>query len=156
MKVLFVCLGNICRSPLAEGIFAHLVQTSAAKFKITCDSAGTAGYHTGSLPDERSCLVAAKNGITLKHKARKLSSDDFKAFDLIVAMDKNNLMDIEKLRPEGNTTTVKLMRSYDEFPSDSPIPDPYYGDFSDFEKVYELLEHSCGNLLNQLSKTYDS
>lgn len=139
MKVLFVCLGNICRSPLAEGIFNHLLAELNLSHFNSCDSAGTASYHIGKLPDERSIKVAKQHGIALTHKARQFNINDFYDFDLIIAMDRNNFRDITLQMPANARATVKLMRDFDNKPENHDVPDPYYGDFKDFETVYNML-----------------
>ena len=101
-KLLFVCLGNICRSPSAENIMNHLIQEAGLSDKITCDSAGTSGYHIGAAPDERMSSAASKRGLTLKGKSRKLAPKDLQRFDLILAMDRENYQDILYLDREGN------------------------------------------------------
>jgi protein-tyrosine phosphatase len=159
MKVLFVCLGNICRSPLAEGIFNHLLQEQNLQQKVSCDSAGTASYHIGELPDERAIKIAKQNNIKLTHKARQFNKNDFYHFDLIIAMDRNNLRDITKQMPANAKATVKLMREFDYLPENYDVPDPYYGDFKDFEWVYNMLLRCNQNLLdyiknNLFMKTY--
>lgn len=149
-KVLFVCLGNICRSPLAEGVFLKKLEDNELLSAFSADSAGTASYHIGNLADKRSITVAANNGIKLTHRARAFTQTDFHEFDLIVAMDRNNYHDINKKRPDGNLTKVVLMRDYDSSRPGGDVPDPYYGDLKDFEEVYHILEHACENLIQEL------
>lgn len=155
IKVLFVCLGNICRSPLAEGIFRQKTIDQGVNHLFYVDSAGTASYHIGALPDKRSREVAAKNGFELTHKARAFSETDFNSFHYIVAMDKNNLNNIKRLIPDETESKVLLMRHFDMMAKDGEVPDPYYGDMKDFEHVYDILNRSCdvmlGHLMDELS-----
>lgn len=150
MKVLFVCLGNICRSPLAEGIMRHrLVQVGLDK-KVIVDSCGTSNYHIGSKPDSRTRQNAEKNGVKLSHLGRQLTPDDMEAFDLIIAMDKSNRKNILSL--EGglaHAAKVKLMREFDS-ESGEDVPDPYYGSEMDFQEVFEILDRSVNGLINHL------
>lgn len=156
IKVLFVCLGNICRSPLAEGIFRQKTIDQGVNHLFYVDSAGTASYHIGALPDKRSMEVAAKNGFELTHKARAFSETDFNKFHYIVAMDKNNLNNIKRLMPEETQSKVLLMRHFDITAKDGEVPDPYYGDMKDFEHVYDILNRSCdvmlGHLMDELNQ----
>lgn len=151
INVLFVCLGNICRSPLAEGVFMHKVYSRNLGNEFKADSAGTASYHIGKLADKRSIAVALAYGIELTHKARAFRVDDFYDFDYIVAMDKQNYKDIQRLEPAGAKARVVLMRDYDHELKGGEVPDPYYGEHKDFEEVYSILDRSCNNLLEQLA-----
>lgn len=151
-KVLFVCLGNICRSPMAHGIFQRWVDDAGLSNKIFVDSAGTASYHVGSLPDKRARQACEERGIKLTHRARAFSKDDFDTFDYILAMDKENLLNIQKLAPGNHNAIVKLMRAYDVKHPHTDVPDPYYGEMDGFVEVYEMLERSCGELLGEMSK----
>ena len=140
-KVLFVCLGNICRSPLAEGVFMHLVGRKGLKNKYSAGSAGTAGYHIGALPDKRSRDVAVMNGFELTSTACKLSREDFDKFDYIVAMDKANLADIKALTGTNTDWQQKilLMRDFEPQAKGKEVPDPYYDGPEKFEEVYHML-----------------
>ena len=141
-----VCLGNICRSPLAEGILSSKI----SKMKVTVDSAGTAGYHIGSKPDPRAIDIAKKNNIDISSlRARKFERSDFINFDKIYVMDKNNYYDINDLA-ENKGQTSKVILITDVIDSDSFVPDPYYGDLADFEKVFNLLEKICQKIANQI------
>ena len=150
IKILFVCLGNICRSPLAEGIFMKQITDQGLAHLFDADSAGTASYHIGNLADKRSIAVAAQHQIKLTHRARAFGINDFTAFDYVVAMDKNNLHDIKKIMPSDSKTNVVLMRSFDTIEPDGNVPDPYYGEIKDFEEVYEILDRSCANFIQYL------
>ena len=148
IKILYVCLGNICRSPIAEGTMQDLIQEKGLSDKISVDSAGTADYHIGSLPDKRTRANAEKNGITLTHKCRQISIQDFSEFDYIVAMDANNLADIQILSLTAfgvhqNDDAVFLMRKFDPVgPGNESVPDPYYGSTVDFENVFKIVQRS--------------
>ena len=146
MKILMVCLGNICRSPLAEGILSNKIPN----MNVTVDSAGTAGYHIGSKPDPRAIDIAKKNNIDISSlRARKFERSDFINFDKIYVMDKNNYYDIIDLA-ENKDQTSKVILITDVIDSDSFVPDPYYGDLADFEKVFNLLEKICQKIANQI------
>ena len=141
-----VCLGNICRSPLAEGILRNKI----SNLNVTVDSAGTAGYHIGSKPDPRAIDIAKKNNIDISTlRARKFERSDFINFDKIYVMDKNNFNDVIDLA-ENKDQTSKVILITDVIDSDSFVPDPYYGDLADFEKVFNLLEKICQKIANQI------
>lgn len=152
IKVLFVCLGNICRSPLAEGIFKHYVIKEGLESKIACDSAGTSSYHLGENPDSRTIRNARKNGIELDHKARQFKYSDFENFDYILAMDNSNLQNVLKLKPASDDKSkIFLMRDFDdEAEGYKEVPDPYFGGDEGFQEVFEILERSNRNFLNHL------
>ncbi|MFN3404021.1 MAG: low molecular weight protein-tyrosine-phosphatase [Cytophagaceae bacterium] len=151
VKVLFVCLGNICRSPLAEGIFKHKIKQRKLTDFIFCDSAGTGAYHIGKNPDIRSCNIALKYMIALDHKARQLTVKDFAAFDYILAMDAANMNHIKSfISPSVESGKIFMMNHFDDNKSGVDVPDPYYGGLDGFEHVYRMLEISCGNLLNHI------
>ena len=156
VKVLFVCLGNICRSPLAEGIFKHLVEKAGLSDKISVDSAGTSGWHIGEPPDPRSIDVALENGILLDSYGRKAVSNDFAEFDYILAMDRNNFHDMKVLSGSSKPGAAKLllMRDFDDNGRGLDVPDPYYGGEDGFTFVFELLNRSCRNLLEEIKKTH--
>ena len=152
IHVLFVCLGNICRSPLAEGVFKHLVFEDGLEDKIFVESAGTSGWHVGDRPDPRSIEVARENGIDLDSYGRKAISDDFAEFDYIIAMDQNNFADMRSLDGSSKKDAAKLylMRDFDEIGKGQDVPDPYYGGDDGFSYVFELLDRSCRNLLEEI------
>ena len=152
IHVLFVCLGNICRSPLAEGVFKHLVFEDGLEDKIFVESAGTSGWHVGDRPDPRSIEVARENGIDLDSYGRKAISDDFAEFDYIIAMDRNNFADMRSLDGSSKKDAAKLylMRDFDEIGKGQDVPDPYYGGDDGFSYVFELLDRSCRNLLEEI------
>ena len=150
-RVLFVCLGNICRSPAAHGIFEHMVKESGLQDKIEVDSAGTYGGHRGELPDRRMRTAAMYRGYALTHKSRPVSSLDFLDFDLIVAMDDQNYEDLMHLAPSVEAThKIKRMASYLTTHSISYIPDPYYMGTEGFTLVLDLLEEGCQNLFDAI------
>jgi protein-tyrosine phosphatase len=152
IRVLFVCYGNICRSPVAEGVFRTLVAEAGLSDQIECDSAGTASFHLGQLPDRRTRENALEHGITLTHRARRLLGEDLAQFTYFVAMDEMNLEAIEKLnyRSTGLHTadTIFLLREFDPQVSDEPnVPDPYYEGPEVFEEVYQIVLRCCQQLL---------
>lgn len=155
IHVLFVCLGNICRSPLAEGVFKHQILEDGLEKKIFVESAGTSGWHIGDRPDPRSIEVARENGIDLDSYGRKAISDDFAEFDYIIAMDQNNFADMRSLDGSSKKGAAKLyvMRDFDEIGKGQDVPDPYYGGDEGFNYVFELLDRSCRNLLEEIKET---
>ena len=155
IKVLFVCLGNICRSPLAEGIFKNQVKMAGLERTIMVDSAGTSGWHIGDSPDPRSIEIARRNGIILDSYGRKAVAEDFLEFDYILAMDQDNYTDLDRLRRQiGNgKAQLSLMRDFDHINSGADVPDPYYGGPDGFRKVFDMLERSCKNLLEDIIVT---
>ncbi|PKQ70160.1 low molecular weight protein-tyrosine-phosphatase [Raineya orbicola] len=152
-KVLFVCLGNICRSPLAEGIFKKLIEEAGLQNQISVDSAGTSSYHIGELPDYRTCQVAEKNGIILTHRARQVRKEDFLEFDYILAADKSNLQHLQNLQKQVLNGKAKVCLIRDWEGKNLEVPDPYYGTMRDFEDGYALLEKSLKSFLDHLLKT---
>lgn len=161
IQVLFVCLGNICRSPVAEGVFKELVRKSGLDGLIYCDSAGTAAYHTGSLPDKRMRKVALQNGIALTHHARQLSYDDFLEYNYIMAMDESNFDNIRKesFRANGSylpDQQLYLYRMFDPQRGASLIvPDPYYDELPAFQEVYEIVRRSGSAFLDFLIEKHN-
>lgn len=153
-KLLFVCLGNICRSPAAENIMNHLVEQANLCERIICDSAGTAGYHIGNSPDQRMAAAAASSlGIKLCGQARKFSKSDFENFDLILTMDRENYQDILFLDPSGQyEDKVRLMCDFCSRHTTKEVPDPYYGDPEGFNHVIDLLLDACNGLLHHVTQ----
>ena len=148
-KLLFVCLGNICRSPSAENIMNHLIAESGLSEQIVCDSAGTSAYHIGSPPDRRMNSAAKRKGIELVGRARKFQALNFERFDLILAMDRSNYQDIIYCDGEGKyQDKIKMMCSFASNHEDSEVPDPYYGGEDGFSYVIDLLFDSCAGLLD--------
>lgn len=155
-SILFVCLGNICRSPLAEGIFRHLLAERGLEDDFEVDSAGTGNYHAGAPPDARATDVARAHGITLTGRARALGPEDFRRFHHIIAMDRTNLRQIEEMqRALGlNLARVTLLREFDPTAGeDLDVPDPYYGGTGGFERVFKMIERACRHLLEHLTTT---
>lgn len=146
MKILFVCLGNICRSPMAEAIFQYKIEGLGWSSQVKVDSAGTAAYHIGERPDHRTLQVLDSNNIFTSHRARQVSAYDDKEFDYIIAMDGNNLSDLRQKFPSAK---ILMMRDYDKEHQGSAVPDPYYGGITDFEEVYEILDRSIETFINQ-------
>ena len=149
VKVLMVCLGNICRSPLAEGILKSKVNSEL----VTVDSAGTSGWHIGNLPDPRSVEVAKLHGIDITdQKARAFTQEDFDRFDFIYAMDHSNYLNILKLaRNKHDRTKVKMILNELETGSDEEVPDPYYGGEQGFENVFQMLDASCAIIAKKVT-----
>jgi len=151
-KLLFVCLGNICRSPAAEGIMNHLIAQANLEDKICCDSAGTSNYHIGELPDARMRQTAQRRGIVLSSRARQFQKADFEAFDLILAMDRQNYYNICALDPHGAyQDKVRLICDFCTHHPDREVPDPYYGGPDGFRYVMDLLTDACQGLLLSLT-----
>lgn len=159
-SVLFVCLGNICRSPLAEGIMAHLAGEAGLGDRLRVDSAGTGGWHVGEPADPRSVEVAERHGISLPSRARQVTPEDLAAFDLVVAMDGSNLESLESLGaqiPEGaDAAELRRLREFDpQADGDLDVPDPYYGGPDGFDRVYDMVHRSCRTLLDELGARLD-
>jgi protein-tyrosine phosphatase len=153
IKVLFVCLGNICRSPLAEAIFIHKIKSRNLEEKLSTDSAGTSRYHLQEPPDPRTVDVARKHNIPVSHLGRQIDTIDFEKFDYIMAMDRENLDEILALKKYANFQTmpeIYLMREFDNNKSGEDVPDPYFGGNDGFEIVYQLLDQSIDNFLDHL------
>jgi protein-tyrosine phosphatase len=152
IKVLFVCLGNICRSPAAEGIMKSLVLQQNLQENISVDSAGTIGYHTGDSPDPRMLKQASERGFELNHKARKFNPTiDFMDFDYIVTMDDQNYIDVKNLDKKNKfLSKIYKIADFSSDPEVKTVPDPYYGGPEAFDNVIDILKDSCTNLLNKI------
>lgn len=152
-KLLFVCLGNICRSPSAENIMRHFIAEAGLSAQITCDSAGTSSYHVGATPDRRMQAAARKRNIKLLGQSRQFTRADFQEFDLILAMDHDNYRNILSLDRAGEYgDKVQMMCDYADNFRDSEVPDPYYGGDSGFDYVINLLMDACDGLLTEVKK----
>jgi len=150
-RVLFVCLGNICRSPAGDNVFRNLIEQEGLQDQIECDSAGTIGYHTGNSPDSRMSATLKSRGYKIHGRARQIQVEDFNDFDLIVTMDDSNYKDVCKVAPNKEAEAkVKKFVSFCSEHDDTEVPDPYYGGQDGFEHVADLMEDGCRNLLNQL------
>ena len=154
MRVLFVCMGNICRSPTAEGVMRALLRDEGLEDAIELDSAGTGGWHAGEPPDARATEVAGRRGIRLAGAARQVTPEDFERFDLLVAMDRENLAELLVLAPDEEAAEkVRLLREFDPASRDAAdldVPDPYYGGPHGFERVLDLVTAACRGLLAEL------
>ena len=152
-RVLFVCLGNICRSPLAQGVFLHQVAEAGLGERFDADSAGTAAWHIGKTPDPKSISAAARRGIDLTtQRARQVSQDDFSAFDLILAMDQANHAALREIAPDEHAHKVRLFLDDLHDKSAREVPDPYYGGDDGFEQVLDLIEDGTRALLSRLNQ----
>ena len=153
MRILFVCLGNICRSPAAGGVFKHLVEESGLEKEITCDSAGTAGYHEGEGAYPKMKKIALKRGHDLTSISRPVRPKrDFEDFDLIIGMDDQNIADLTRMAPDANSRAkIRKMTDYCTRLRHRSVPDPYYGDSSDYELVIDILEDACAGLIEVLT-----
>lgn len=149
-SVLFVCLGNICRSPTGEGVFRHFVQEHGAEGRIRIDSAGTISHHAGEGADPRMRAAASQRGYDLTSRSRKICPEDFETFDLIVAMDRENQRDLERQRSSTARAEIRLLSDFLGPRAPRDVPDPYYGGASGFETVLDLIEDACPALLRRL------
>jgi protein-tyrosine phosphatase len=151
VRVVFVCLGNICRSPTAEGVMRKLVGDAGLADRIVIDSAGTGGWHVGELPDARTVKAAARRGLELTHRARQFTVADFDRFDYVLAMDNSNLRHLRLMAGGRPNPTVRLLLSFDPgSPAGAEVPDPYAGGSAGFEHVLDLCERACSGLLAHL------
>lgn len=151
MKILFVCLGNICRSPTAEGVLRSIAAREFPQLSLEIDSAGTARYHVGEPPDRRTIAVARRRGYDLAGlRARVVTREDFERFDYILAMDRANLAELERRRPPGSRAKLALFLSFAPGQADE-VPDPYHGGVEEFEFVLDLCEAAARGLLARLA-----
>jgi protein-tyrosine phosphatase len=153
VRLLFVCLGNICRSPTAEGVMRELVRREGMSGRVGVDSAGTGGWHIGSAPDERASAAAAARGLELSGSARRVDAADFEEFDLLLAMDAENASALRRLAPDAaGREKVRLLREFDPAAAGAAleVPDPYYGAAGGFEEVLDLVEAACAGLLEEI------
>lgn len=148
IKVLFVCMGNICRSPTAHGVFQKMVDDQSLGHLIEVDSAGTHAYHVGEAPDPRAQAAARRRGVELNTlRARKAKADDFEVFDYILVMDDDNYQNLELICPPGHEEKLRLFLEYAPAVREREVPDPYYGGDSGFERVLDLIEVASEGLL---------
>ena len=153
IKILFVCLGNICRSPAGEGVMKSIVEENGETDRFVIDSAGTGRYHIGELPDNRMRIHARKRGYELTHRCRQVKESDFEEFDLIIAMDESNRINLQRMAPspEDENKIVMMADFVDTAMRYDHIPDPYYEGAQGFELVLDLLESGCSNLYRSLT-----
>ncbi|KAA3638259.1 MAG: low molecular weight phosphotyrosine protein phosphatase [Proteobacteria bacterium] len=149
-KILFICMGNICRSPTAEALFTHLLNESGLQDMFEVDSAGTHAYHIGNPPDKRSMAAALNRGVEMRHlRARQVEAADFERFDRLIVMDRANLAEIKSRFPNKAHDKLSLMMSYAQLRSETEVPDPYYGGDDGFEVVLDLLTEAAQGLLSE-------
>ena len=152
-KLLFVCLGNICRSPTGEGVMRHIIDEAGLSDAFEIDSAGTGNWHLGESPDRRSVAAAAARGITIGGRARQVTGADFEHYDFILAADAYNFRDLQAIAPtDEDEAKVRMLRSFDPMSTadDYDVPDPYYGGPSGFDDVIDLVEAACRGLLDEV------
>ena len=154
IRVLFVCLGNICRSPLAEAVFRHLVRERGLEHAFEIDSAGTSGYHDGAAPDRRSAETALRRGIDLAGRSRKVEPEDLHRFHYVIAMDAENEGELRALARAGGGARVHRLREWDPEPDHGDVPDPYYGGTRGFEDVHDIVERAAGAFLEHLVREH--
>ena len=152
----FVCLGNICRSPIGEAVMRHLLEQAALDGRVQVDSAGTAGYHSGESPDPRARAAGKRFGISVGGRARRFEPADFERFDYVLAMDRTNFEDLSRLAPSPQALEkLHLLRSFDPAsPASGSVPDPYYGDDEDFDDVVRICLAACAPLLERLRREH--
>jgi protein-tyrosine phosphatase len=151
MRILFVCMGNICRSPSAEGVFRHVLATQAPHLHVEVDSAGTHDYHVGESPDRRSVAAAHRRGIDLSGlRARMVRAEDFAYYDLILAMDEANVGELQRRSSAAQHSRIRLLMEFAPNAISRTVPDPYYGGAEGFEDVLDLLQEAAEGLLQEL------
>lgn len=156
ISVLFVCTGNICRSPTAEGLFRSRVEKAGVSDKFIIDSAGTGGWHIGKAPDARSIATALKRGVDISGlRARQLQLDDYMNFQHLIALDESHLSHMQSGRPAKATARISLLMHHAEVRAWTDVPDPYYGGQEDFERAYDLIEAGVDGLFRTLWKIQD-
>jgi protein-tyrosine phosphatase len=158
LSVLMVCMGNICRSPTAEGVLRARLKAAGLAEAVHVDSAGTHGYHVGAPPDARAQRHAQQRGVDLSRlRARRVSEADFERFQFVLAMDEHNLAELERLRPQGHPVQPRLLLDFAQrFAGEREVPDPYYGGPAGFDRVLDLVEDACDGLLQHLRQALES
>jgi len=155
VRVLFVCMGNICRSPTAQGLFRRLVEEAGLEEVIETDSAGTHAYHVGNPPDLRAQETARRRGLELSDlRARQVCQEDFERFDYILAMDEDNYYSLSLICPREHQGKLKLLMEYAEHWGEREVPDPYYGGDQGFERVFDMVEAACRGLLEEIQNCH--
>lgn len=155
VRVLFVCLGNICRSPTAEGVFRKMVETAALTSQIKIDSAGTHAYHVGDPPDERAQLACQRRGIDISDlRGRRASAEDFRKFDYVLAMDHENHENLLAVSPKGLEHKLRLMMEFAPNRPEQEVPDPYFGGESGFDRVLDMIEEAARGLLEDIRRQH--
>ena len=154
LRVLFVCMGNICRSPTAEAVLRELATRRGLAHRLEADSAGTHGWHAGEPPDARAQAHGARRGYDLGAlRARRVQSDDFERFELVLAMDRDNLAHLRSICPPGADARLRLLMEFARRHPVDEVPDPYYGAADGFERVLDMVEDACEGLIDHLSRT---
>ncbi len=155
-RILFVCLGNICRSPTAEGVMRHMLRERELADDVDVESAGTGGWHIGHPPDERAASAASRRGVVLESRAQRFIVEHFDDFDLILAMDRQNLADVRSVAPHADAKgKIALLREFDPeavAAGDLEVPDPYYGGDQGFEDVLDMVERACAGLIAEIRR----
>ncbi|HEX6042418.1 low molecular weight protein-tyrosine-phosphatase [Longimicrobium sp.] len=155
VRVLFVCMGNICRSPVAEAVFRHQVREAGLEDRFEIDSAGTSGYHDGDPPDRRSTETAWKRGIKLTGRSRRVTQDDLRTFDYVIAMDAENERELRRvLASSGGAARVHRLREWDPRPEHGDVPDPYYGGARGFDDVHDIVERASAAFLEHVVREH--
>jgi len=155
VSVVFVCMGNICRSPTAEAVFRHYVENAGLEADILIDSAGTHDYHIGDAPDTRAQRAAQQRGYDMSDlRGRQVEEGDFQRFDYVLAMDKANLAILQRLKPHGANARVRLFLDYARHHAEREVPDPYYGGAEGFERVLDMVEDAAQGLLQDIRQRH--
>ena len=151
-SVLFVCLGNICRSPAAEGVMLDVVDNAGLSDAVQVDSAGTGGWHVGNMADSRMRAAANRRGYDLQSRARQVTADDIEQFDLVIAMDQSNLENLKRLAV-GRADNIHMLGEYLDADNPPDVPDPYYGGEAGFDQVLDMIERACPEILKTLMES---